>query len=299
MKTILIILLFLVSSIVGFSQQTIELKNWKFSTGDNLEWAKPGYNDSAWKPIKVGEPWEFQGYKNYDGYAWYRITFKLPSDLKKGAFSDALMFFLGKVDDSEQTFLNGKQLGENGKTAPMGAASLDDLSKAANTWSLSRNYTVELNDPRLLWDKENVLAVRVYDGGNDGGILSPVTIRSRNLNDILVFDLNGKSLDAKQKGIMSKSFVLKNLSKTFQIKGKLKVEIINGDDKKVVASQTYDVSLNNGEKLFSIDYKSSLTQRMNATYTFTEAKTKGSIFRAQALPFQVTDQKVLSVSGDY
>jgi hypothetical protein len=86
MKELLITLSIFLSVLTGFAQQTINLTNWKFKTGDNPEWAKPGFDDTAWKPIKAGVDWWSQGYKWYSGYALYRIKFNLLSGMKKDAF---------------------------------------------------------------------------------------------------------------------------------------------------------------------------------------------------------------------
>jgi alpha-galactosidase len=92
-----------------------------FNVGDNFEWAKSYFDVTSWKPIKVGEPWESQGYVDYDGYGWYHIKFNLPSYLKKKAYlKDTIQFLLGKIDDCDQTFLNGKLLGQNGKSISAG-----------------------------------------------------------------------------------------------------------------------------------------------------------------------------------
>ena len=48
-------------------------QGWRFTTGDNAAWAQPEFDDSAWKPIEIGRPWEKAGHKDYDGYGWYRL----------------------------------------------------------------------------------------------------------------------------------------------------------------------------------------------------------------------------------
>ena len=81
MKKVIISIIFLHLVFVGQAQQIIGLTNWKFKTGDNLEWSKPDYNDVSWKTIQAGINWEAEGYAGYDGYAWYRIKFYLPSKM--------------------------------------------------------------------------------------------------------------------------------------------------------------------------------------------------------------------------
>lgn len=62
MKKTLVTIAILASVFTGFAQQTIELNEWKFKTSHNLEWSKPGFDDSEWKTVKAGSPWEWQGY---------------------------------------------------------------------------------------------------------------------------------------------------------------------------------------------------------------------------------------------
>ena len=53
--------------------------NWKFAEGDDVSWAQSGFDDAKWQDIAVGRPWEEQGHKGYDGFAWYRIKVRIPS----------------------------------------------------------------------------------------------------------------------------------------------------------------------------------------------------------------------------
>jgi hypothetical protein len=62
---------------------------WKFHIGDNLAWAQPDFNDSAWGAMDLTPPpgsydpffgsggfvpgWTARGYPGYFGYAWYRL----------------------------------------------------------------------------------------------------------------------------------------------------------------------------------------------------------------------------------
>jgi hypothetical protein len=67
LKFILIILF----PISVFSQNLLD-DQWQFSPGDNMAWKDPGFNSSGWVTIKSGTPWEEQGFKDYNGFAWYR-----------------------------------------------------------------------------------------------------------------------------------------------------------------------------------------------------------------------------------
>jgi len=239
----------------------------------------------------VGEVWETQGYKNYNGYAWYRISFNLPLALKeKALFKDSIQFLLGKIDDCDQTYLNGKLLGQNTSIVPFGkTVTLKDLSKTQTVWNSTRNYTIAANDPRLIWDKKNVLSIRVYDGSGGGGLFSlPVNIRMKDLKDFLAFDVNSKALVTKPAGILSKTIILKNLSPLPKITGTLSTEIFDLDTKQVISKQSQAVNLNKAELAFTVDFKAELSQRLRANYTFTDSGSKSTVIHTQEFPYILT-----------
>jgi sialate O-acetylesterase len=61
----------------------------------------------SWTKITVPSQWEHQGYHDYDGSAWYRKQFIVPKKLE----GEDLVLLLGKIDDFDQTYLNGKLVG--------------------------------------------------------------------------------------------------------------------------------------------------------------------------------------------
>lgn len=132
---------------------------WKFNLRDSLEWKDPNYKDKSWKQIIVPGYWEGQGYENYNGFAWYRKSIYIP---KKIADKD-MVLVMGKIDDFDQTFINGKLIGFTGELK-------DDTSKIflGDSWQEFRGYYIPKDV--LKPDQINVIAVRVYDGFQDGGI---------------------------------------------------------------------------------------------------------------------------------
>jgi hypothetical protein len=127
---------------------------WRFAAGDDGSFAHPAFDDGAWETIEVGVPWERAGHPGLDGFAWYRSRFTAPA---RPPAAD-LTLALGAIDDADETFLNGGRLGRTGVIPPGYRAE----------WQTFRRYAV----PRDLvrWGEENVIAVRVYDGGGDGGM---------------------------------------------------------------------------------------------------------------------------------
>ena len=65
---------------------------WRFHPGDDPSWAAPNFDDSNWPLIVPNRNWEEQGYRDYTGFAWYRIRLKMP------VTSEALALSLGPID---------------------------------------------------------------------------------------------------------------------------------------------------------------------------------------------------------
>ena len=140
---------------------------WKFSTGDNLEWKNENMNDNSWTKMNVPSRWEYHGFLNYDGYAWYRTSFIWNRNIK----DDYVVVMLGKIDDIDEAYLNGELIGMTGGN--MMAASIVGINE--NAWQIIRGYLI----PKSKLKKENTLAVRVFDKSGEGGIWEgPVGITS-------------------------------------------------------------------------------------------------------------------------
>ena len=130
--------------------------SWKFSVGDGAERAAPDYDDTGWATIHAPDTWQDEGYRDYNGYAWYRKTFTFPSGPEQRSVSLAL----GKIDDVDEVFVNGQRVGGMGQFPP----------NYASAYERERIYP--LPSACLEPGKKNVIAVRVYDGGGVGGIVS-------------------------------------------------------------------------------------------------------------------------------
>jgi hypothetical protein len=133
--------------------------DWKFKLYDNLDWKDPDIDDSKWEILQVPMSWESQNHFDFDGYAWYRKSFTLPSDLK----DKDLYLIMGKIDDYDRVYLNGE---------PIGEVSPKKVKNQVSTWKgneyqTSRIYKIP---EKFLKDGTNSIAVRVYDGQQVGGI---------------------------------------------------------------------------------------------------------------------------------
>ena len=138
-------------------------KGWRLQLDPRNEglkqgWHLPEHDDSKWRVNKhLEHSWEVYHVKKYDGYAWYRIRFIIPRELDREQFAVSL----GRIDDSDETYLNGTLIGRTGRFPP---AENDPKSK-----SVYRSY--RLPSEAIRFGAENVIAIRVYDAGGAGGMV--------------------------------------------------------------------------------------------------------------------------------
>lgn len=128
--------------------------DWKFEIGDDKRWAEAKFDDGKWENIAAPAKWEDEGFPGYDGYAWYRKHFHASADWK----GKALYLRLGRIDDVDEVYVNGKFVGRTGAFPPA----------YETAYNLEREYQIPhsfLNIPG-----DNVLAVRVYDDELGGGM---------------------------------------------------------------------------------------------------------------------------------
>lgn len=150
---------------------------WKFEIGDKEEYASPLYNDSHWEKINVPSSWENQGFPGYDGYAWYRISFRVQSNIKY----KQLYLQLGRINDTDMVYFNGHYIGGQGSFPP----------QYKTAWDVKRIYFIPSSV--INFNGNNVLSVRVYDNQGAGGIYrDDVGIFSRQDIVDLAIDLSGK-----------------------------------------------------------------------------------------------------------
>ena len=130
--------------------------NWQFSIGINEEWVSPKFDDSKWETIKVPSPWEDQGFNGYNGFAFYRKKLNISSSYK----GRMLYLNMGYIDDVDEVYLNGDKIGSTGSFPP-------NYNTAYNA---ERVYYIPEED--INFDGSNLIAVKVYDSYNEGGIVS-------------------------------------------------------------------------------------------------------------------------------
>lgn len=148
---------------------------WNFTIGDDQQWAEPKFNNQDWDRIFVPRRWE-DAYPNYNGYAWYRKNFDMRWVPDKGR----LIIMLGRIDDVDEVYLNGVKIGGTGSYFP----------NYKTAYNIERRYPIP---DGILKKENNIIAVKVFDEGGDGGIVSGNKIGIFYDNDIslLAYNLEG------------------------------------------------------------------------------------------------------------
>jgi len=133
---------------------------WKFTTRNSDSFKEPGYDDSNWDEIMVPGAWENQGFRNYDGCAWYRKEFRVD----KSDAEDYMVMLAGLIDDVDKVYLNGTWIGQTGENDEFYSRS---AGSSVRYYESERAYVFPSD---LLKDGLNVIAIKVVDGQGTGGI---------------------------------------------------------------------------------------------------------------------------------
>ncbi|WP_327016360.1 alpha/beta hydrolase [Cryobacterium sp. MP_3.1] len=158
---------------------------WQFTLGDDLAWADPAFDDSAWSAVTVPEVGGGREFDDYDGYAWYRLSFDLPTD----AAGTNLVASMGFMDDVDEVYLNGTRINGSGSLPP----------DAKSQWFEQRLYPVPADLP--VFGGSNTLAVRLYDmTGGGGWYQGPVGLYSKDALRQEVLGISGPLADPASTG---------------------------------------------------------------------------------------------------
>ena len=185
LTTLVLTCTFLLPSIA----QDVSAEKAKFRVGDDASWAGVNIDESSWRDISNTSTWTSQGVKCENGYGWYRYHVTIPKSLlDKSDLKESVDFYMGKIDDADEVYLNGKLIGKTGRFP-------SDPKGYDSEWSTLRVYRVKSTSSLIKWDADNVLAVRVYNGGDPGGMFQgPICVRVPNTIDNLSISIKETSL---------------------------------------------------------------------------------------------------------
>ena len=203
--------------------QTINLpKESKFSFGDNPEWASPTFDDKDWANQPLAK-----SFRKDSSYCWYRIRIVIPSSMKTTA-GKGIKLSLGKIDDADQTYVNGKLIGESGSFPP----------NYITQWEKTRVYIIP--ESSVQWDKENVIAVRVYNlVGGMGMWEGPYHFEPPGWKDEVSFNID--FIETPNKGFATKISFTNKIDEAFS--GTVKYWISNKANNAILFSETKPIEL--------------------------------------------------------
>ncbi|GGA66241.1 9-O-acetylesterase [Flavobacterium palustre] len=138
-----------------------KIQGFEVTDANQEQFKEPDFKDANWPEIKVPSLWENQQIGNIDGVVWMRKTIILTAEQAK---KEAILY-LSKVDDEDQTYVNGVQVGTN------------------NIWDAKRIYKIPAG---VLKEGANVIAVKITDYSGGGGIYGD--------SAELKIDFNGSSI---------------------------------------------------------------------------------------------------------
>lgn len=145
----------------------------RLDSGVAKQWMAPDLDDSDWPTHLVPAAWDNDELRDFDGVAWFRFAFDLPSNWE----NRDLTLSLGPIDDMDSVWLNGVKIG--------GLEVMDQ-------WTTPRIYDVPAE---TLKSGRNLLAVRVIDAMGGGGICGQpedVALRPRDADASTPLSLAGQ-----------------------------------------------------------------------------------------------------------
>ena len=219
------------------AQEFILQGAWKLSFQDEKEFSRKDLNDSAWADLTELK-WSDDHKTTANRTLWIRKRIMVPSSLKAEFEKTGLLALsMGKILQSDETFLNGNRIGATG---------------SGDTY---RNYLISKND--ILWDAENQFAIRVKHWGSFRVSIVPKFVAASPAH-FFAYSAGIKSGDAKapvQKKALSYQLTVSNSSpKT--VEGIVRAAFYNFKGDKIHSAQQ-NVSLTQGKNTVSFPYTSS------------------------------------------
>jgi DUF1680 family protein len=249
----------------------------KYKIGDNLEWAKQSFNDADWGLKRLGTSTN-DTVNKINIYEWFRIKIVIPSGMKTLAEKgDGIQLQLGRIDDIDQTYFNGRLIGQTGSFPP------GYISQS----QADRLYVIPPGE--VQWDKENVIAVRIfspdpwigmYQGPYKYGPVQWSDFIS--IHDTITETVNNgfntklkftNKRDAAFNGIIKYSIADKNNKELFSEKKQVQIQPLKGYETEVIFSPYKPLS----EKIFKVGYQ--ITENGS-----TASKSSGRIYLADKQP---------------
>ena len=109
-------------------------------------WAAADLSDADWQTMEQPVRWSTNELARWDGIVWFRRIIDVPANWA----GHDVKLCLGEIDDQDVTYWNGERVG------------------ATNSWNNKRQYVIP---GRLVKAGRNLITVRVFDSGGEGGFV--------------------------------------------------------------------------------------------------------------------------------
>lgn len=261
MKKTFLCVLFLLCCVMTHAQH-LNLGRTVFHWGDNAEWKGKDVNDESWQNIPINRTWNSQGINRERTYAWYRIHFTVSESVFDGSDQrNVLMLTLPCVDDADVTYLNGVEIGSTGRLP-------DNAEGYVSGWNGERKYKVNASDVNFGGD--NVIAVRMWNEGGDGGMFNgEFTKNDRPVDIYAPSRVDGMSISAQEHMVKDQKMLIFTLKNEYREKqqGNILVEVVNPEKGSILYKVEKAVSLSSQKSAnIAIPYPKGYS-RVTATYS--------------------------------
>jgi hypothetical protein len=256
--------------------------DWKVAATDSMVYSISSLDKQPVLNIQPGKFWELQGLPDYDGYTWYWKTFLLDDALLPS--NSRLRLSLGKIDDNDQVFFDGLLIGENGKNVPKGnSATSNQFAIQPTQADLTREYDVDLTNKKINKGLKHSIAVRVFDSGGDGGMLSEPYYSLLGESDNIRVDLS-KFYRINDKNVLDTVAVIYNDSPKYTFEGSLSclVQKTNFDKIKAIKNEIKIKPMDSVLVPISIAFS---TEKLNLYFTIDHKAGSNIFYDMVRLPF--------------
>ena len=153
---------FTMDPLIEARKNVVNLVNWRFqidpqNRGLTNGWMNSNFNDSQWPILKAISTWQAQGFPDYRGVAWYRLSQKIPMNWDH---SKILLQTTGIFSEYD-LFVNGVFIKHFGN------------SQQSVAWDPTEPNLTHF----IKYGTENEIALRVLSLGEEGGIYRRIQLR--------------------------------------------------------------------------------------------------------------------------
>ncbi len=235
------------ASTAAFAQLPLSGK-WSYSFVDNNASATLAFDDAAWKTTESTQlKWD-QELPKTSNIIWIRKKIIIPSSLKSELDkTGSLMVYFGRIKQEDKFYFNGKYIDQT------------------NSGDIRRAYL--LDDKDILWDKENVFAVRISHWGGSASVETQPVILAAKPAQLFLMSSGADGVTPKQQ-VNNKNVVYINKINNRSprtLTANLVADFYDIDVKKLKTVQR-NISLKPGENKFTFPYTSP-SPFLKVTYT--------------------------------